>query len=178
MKNDIPIEVLCEPYEKKEVIQWAKQLHFFYIFGSFSSGPMDLPPEVKTQIRFENQQDLLEKISHFVDLQKTENVKTGNSIHDYRPIYDFPEYINPGHTLVKGVELKNTFCFIDVSKNSFQICLHGDGNHNTWYWGKENIDAALKLEKIIIEKGLQSYIEHRISENMNCISKANYPNEF
>lgn len=163
-------------YTSQPISPLAKDLKYFYIFGNFMSGHVEMYEEVKARIIFFNKEDFIRKISIFIDLQATtaETLQTPQTIFSPSPLWIFPEFLSPpSPTSIKNCSIQGTFCFISVGDGFFDISLHGDGKNNVFDINEESIRAALAIEKIIEDNHLTDAVAHNISEHFNCIDTKN-----
>ncbi|GAB4129672.1 MAG: hypothetical protein OHK0045_04920 [Raineya sp.] len=158
-------------YISTPILPLARDLKYFYVFGNFFSGHVEMYEEVKTRINFKDKDDFVEKISVFVDLQPTtpDILAAPQNIFTPSPIYQFPEFLQPSLTQIKDCPIEATFCFINVGDGFFEISLHGDGKNDRYNINEYSIKAALNIEKIIDKNDLAQAVEHKISEHFNCI---------
>ena len=161
-------------YTNQPISPLAKDLKYFYIFGNFMSGQVEMYEEVKTRINFSDKEDFIKKISIFVDLQATtaEALQAPRTVFTPSPIWAFPEFLSPpSPTKIKNCPIKGTFCFINVGDGFFDMSLHGDGKNDRYDINEQGIKVALAIEKIIEDNHLTDAIEHKISEHFNCLTK-------
>lgn len=159
-------------YTSNPISPLAKDLKYFYIFGNFFSGHVEMYEEVKARINFKDKDDFVQKISVFVDLKPTtpKILQAAQTVFTPSPIYQFPEFLQPSLTQIKNCPIEGTFCFINVGDGFFEISLHGDGKNSRFDISEHSIQAALRIEKIIEENNLAQAVEHEISEHFNCIT--------
>lgn len=158
-------------YTSNPISPLAKDLKYFYIFGNFFSGHVEMYEEVKTRINFTDKDDFVKKITVFVNLKTTppKILQDAQTVFTPSPIYQFPEFLEPSLTKIKKCSTKGTFCFVNVGDGFFEISLHGDGKNDRYNINEQSIQAALNIEKIIEENNLFDAVEHKISEHFNCI---------
>jgi hypothetical protein len=158
-------------YTNNPISPLAKDLKYFYVFGNFFSGHVEMYEEVKARINFKDKDDFVQKISVFVDLKPTtpKILQAAQTVFTPSPIYQFPEFLEPSLTKIKNCSTKGTFCFINVGDVFFDISLHGDGKNDRYDINECSIQAALNIEKIIDENNLAQAVEHKIAEHFNCI---------
>ncbi|GAB4341269.1 MAG: hypothetical protein OHK0038_20980 [Flammeovirgaceae bacterium] len=157
-----------------ELVRWAKELRYFYLFGEFFSGQAEFYEELVLRIKFSDKEDFIEKIRKITHLRETpEKVAPFESV-----IYDFQEFLQPNYCEVIDCEIKNSCCFITVGRGFFEIKLFGNGEKGSFGVSEKNIADAQIIEKQIDKLSLQSSVDHSISEFFNCISAHNFPGEF
>lgn len=159
-------------YTSQPVPLLANDLKYFYVFGNFFSGHVEMYEEVKVRINFSDKEDFIKKISVFVDLLPTtpEVLQAPRTVFAPSPIWAFPEFLSPtSPTKIKKCPIKGTFCFINIGDGFFDISLHGDGKNDRYDINEQAIKTALAIEKIIEENHLTDAVEHKISEHFNCL---------
>ena len=171
MKNKNEIKNV---FTNQPISPLAKELKYFYVFGNYFAGHVELYEEVKTRISFSDKEDFINKISIFIDLEPTTPEILQNSqyqtIFTPIPLWIFPEFMSPSiPTSIKNCPIVGTFCFINVGDGFFDISLHGDGQDDRFGINEAAIRAALAIEEIIEKNQLTPAINHSISEDFNCI---------
>jgi len=161
-------------YTNQPISPLAKSLKYFYVFGNFTSGHVEMYEEVKVRIKFNDKEDFVKKISVFVDLQPTtpEILQIPQTVFTPSPLWIFPEFLSPSvPTSIKNCPIDGTFCFINVGDGFFDVSLHGDGKNDRFDINEQSIKVALAIEKIIEDNHLTDAVEHKISEHFNCLTK-------
>jgi hypothetical protein len=169
-----PLSRFTRNHSAEQLIQWAKQLRYFYLFGDFESGHVWMPEMLQCRILFGDTEDFLQKIGLLTELEPTPPELPWMRY----PIHFLPQYLVPGECQVKNCPLEGVFCFISVGDGFFDIMLHGDGKSVRQGIHRLAVAAARKLEAHLESIGLAPSVDHSISAGYNCISAANYPQEF
>jgi hypothetical protein len=172
--NSYSIERFIGTHSTQEMIDWAKKLHYFYLFGEYFSGQVDCREELVLRINFNDKNDFVHKIQQITTLNNSPlTLAPFQSV-----IYDFPEFLQPYYCQISDCEINNSCCFINVGSGFFDISLFGNGEKGSYGVNDKNILDAVKIENLIDKLKFNSFINHEISKFFNCISKNNFPNEF
>jgi len=155
----------------EEMINWAKRLRYFYLFGNFFSGQMEFYESLVARIDFKNKEDLIEKMSLLVPLHPTPPQLNAFE----SPISDYSEYLQPSYCQISECPLERTNCHIWVSHLFFKIRLFGNGEPYSYDVSEENVIAASKVEQYLEKQHLHLFVNHEIATHFNCISAKNYP---
>jgi hypothetical protein len=162
----------------EKLVEFASRLRYFYLFGSFFSGHAEFYEELLCRINYKDREDFLYKINKLVDLIPAVKL---DSIQDYpppSPMESLPEFLNPGKTQIKDLQLEQTFVYISEGDGFFTISLHGDGKNDYWGVNDKTIKNANLLEKHFENIGLADSVDHSIASHFNCISRVNFPEAF
>jgi len=163
-------------FPKYHIIFWTNQLKH----GSFMRAPSTHSKEGDSfQIWF-NYRDskeltkILEQLG--VNLQKTTSqvISKGRlstqSVSDDLKVPELPEYEQPQH-----IKINKTPCFCWINNGEILIRISGSKDGNFHKVTEVDFRNCIKLEKLITETNLDSYINHDHKKSFNCISKETYP---
>jgi len=163
-------------YPKYHILFWTNQLKY----SSFMRSPSTHSKEgdsFQFLLNYKDAKELVEILNHLnVDLQKpiTEIIQKGllkkKNISNKLSIPDLPEYEQPQHIKIHKIPC---FCWIENGKILIRVSGSKDGNFHKVT--EVDFRNCIKLEKIIEQTKLVSFVNHEHKKLLNCISKETYP---
>lgn len=174
LENLATFNRLIGKHSEMDLLEWAKQLRYFYIFGQISSGHAELFEMLTLRIKFNSNSDCFEKISKLVDL-KSANKK--ESTIEIKTLYHSEDAESQYSTLINN-DIRNSYAYLTLGDQFFDINLHGNGVDDVYDISRDTIKVALTIENKIDYLMLDKYVDHNISCFLNCISKVNFPEKF
>ena len=174
---------LFEGHSKSEIMNWIKQLEYFYFqrdWGGFANdGDMFV-----SAITFSDKIDLINKMEQLglklnsfpIDIDKP---KAGQSYttEEYKkfknPINVFPDLEQPGNSIIFGQKVH-----IWVYEKSFHITVSGTKDQNLYEVSEDDFKVCLEIEKQFEKLNWKTNLDKSLENNVCCISRAKYPELF
>ncbi|NER14716.1 hypothetical protein GWK08_14765 [Leptobacterium flavescens] len=163
-------------FPKYHIRFWASQLKYGFFMRAANNHSKD-GDSFQIWLEYKDVKELVEILDHLtIKLEKIPEEAPKKSFWSKKPqieqlrIPDLPEYEQPQHTKIDRIPC---FCWIEDGR----VCLSVSGSKDGNFYKVSEVDFrnCIKLEKILEEANLTSYVSEAYCEIGNCISRKTYP---
>lgn len=174
---------LFENHSKSEVKRWNKMLKYGYFKRAWGGHAND-GDEFGIWLKYNNQNELLKILNALgIELKKIPKNHPkpipgkSYSFTEFEKfkseIKEFPEFEQPSHIKVNSVP-----CFMWIESGKISMTFSGAKDGNRYEVGEEDFENCLRIEKIITDMELKTYVSTDFENWVTHISKKKYPELF